>query len=84
MGPLLRLILLAAAIWLAWRIFRALQARRKAEQDAAAKPRLTERQELVECPHCGVHLPRRDAVAVDGVAYCSEGAAERLADKDGD
>ena len=84
MGPLIRLLLLAAAIWFAWRIYLALRDRRKAANDAGERPRLTENQELIECPHCGVHLPRRDAVTVDGLAYCSEGAAERLADRNGD
>jgi uncharacterized protein len=29
-------------------------------------------EEMVQCAHCGVHLPRGDAVAEGGLAYCSD------------
>jgi len=32
---------------------------------------------MVECAHCGVHLPATDAVLADSRVYCSE--AHRLA-----
>lgn len=32
---------------------------------------------MVACAHCGVHLPRGDAVADGALAYCSE--AHRIA-----
>lgn len=28
--------------------------------------------EMVACAHCGVHLPRLDALAVDDLFFCSE------------
>lgn len=34
-------------------------------------------QPMVECAHCGVHLPRRDAVVASNGVYCSE--AHRIA-----
>jgi uncharacterized protein len=44
----------------------------------AARPQVPA--EMVECAHCGLHLPAADAVhGADGTAYCS--AAHRLAAK---
>ncbi|HEX6018811.1 MAG TPA: PP0621 family protein [Burkholderiaceae bacterium] len=63
------LILLAVAIvvWL-------LSARSRAPKS----PRSMRRPEaFVRCAHCGVHLPRNDAVIDRGFAYCSQ--AHRLA-----
>ena len=51
-------------------------------QAPPAKPRRTARgapapQDMVECSHCGVHLPRTEALSADVGNYCSE--AHRLA-----
>lgn len=29
-------------------------------------------EEMVRCAHCGVHLPRREALVADQSLYCSE------------
>ena len=63
-----RLILLAlAVVVLVWLVRRAIAARRR-----GAPPRDPRTGELVRCAHCGVHLPRGEARALDGRDYCSE------------
>jgi uncharacterized protein len=63
-----RLILLAlAVVVLVWLVRRAIAARRP-----EAAPRDAQGGELVRCAHCGVHLPRGEARALDGHDYCSE------------
>jgi uncharacterized protein len=63
-----RLILLAlAVVVLVWLVRRAIAARRP-----GTPPREPRAGELVRCAHCGVHLPRGEARALDGRDYCSE------------
>jgi len=58
------LILLAVAI-VVWLL--------SARSRASRSPRSMRQPEaFVRCAHCGVHLPRNDAVIDRGLAYCSE------------
>jgi uncharacterized protein len=62
-----RLILLALAVLvLVWLLRRALGARGR------AAPRSRGGSELVQCAHCGVHLPRAEARGEGDALYCSE------------
>lgn len=71
MGKLLLILLLLVLV--AWWIARLRAPRPPRRRGAAPRP-----QEIVACAHCGLHLPRADAVAGPGGLYCSE--AHRLAD----
>lgn len=63
-----RLILLALAVLaLVWLLRRALGGR----GGAAPRPRPGSA-ELVQCAHCGVHLPRGEARGAGDALYCSE------------
>ena len=63
-----RLIFIALAVVLVvWLLRRALREPGKGAAEADA--RLA--QELVRCAHCGVHLPRADAVLAETRIYCS-------------
>ncbi|CCN16833.1 putative exported protein [Bordetella bronchiseptica MO211] len=42
--------------------------------DAASQP-------MVRCAHCGVHLPRAEAVLLGGQTWCSSDHARRGADR---
>ena len=44
---------------------------------APRSPRTREPESFVRCAHCGVHLPRADAVIEHDLGYCSE--AHRIA-----
>lgn len=44
---------------------------RKAEQVKNASPASQAPQDMVPCAHCGIHLPRGEAVAGEKGLYCS-------------
>ena len=41
------------------------------------KPRNAEIEPMVRCAHCGVHLPRSEAVLLGGNTWCSSQHAQR-------
>lgn len=54
------------------------QRRRRRDAPPASAPRRPVVQQMVDCAHCGVHLPASDALSgPDGRHYCSP--AHRLA-----
>ncbi|HMO47438.1 MAG TPA: PP0621 family protein [Rubrivivax sp.] len=70
MKYLIVLIVIAVALWVMLR----------GRKTPAARPPAgaADAQAMVQCSHCGVHLPRADCVEDrSGAAYCSE--AHRLA-----
>lgn len=68
------LILGAALVLLLWLLFGGLRrgrggdgaGRRKSAKGDAARA-----EEMVACAHCGLHLPRSEALAARGLHYCS-------------
>jgi len=60
---LIRLIALAAAVWLVWRYV----ARRNTAR--TVEPRID--QKVVACAICGTHVPEADALSDNGESYCS-------------
>jgi uncharacterized protein len=65
MGRLLVLILLVVlAVWLIRRAF--------AKSHPPKSPKSLWEGELVQCAHCGVHLPRGEARPAAGGLYCSD------------
>lgn len=72
-------ILVVAIVLLLWLVF----GRRRGRRDAAAPPRRPPKppkssaEGMVACAHCGVHLPRSEALVDGARLYCS--AAHRLA-----
>lgn len=70
---LLLIVVLVAAWWLVGR-----HRRVQAADDARAKRGARrDAEEMIQCAHCGVHLPRGDAVVDGAHGYCSD--AHRLA-----
>ncbi len=74
MGRLLILALLVGVVawWLFSRVARLRgdatgPGKRAAEQGTPARPT-----DIVPCAHCGVHLPRAEAIADDGDFFCGE------------
>jgi uncharacterized protein len=70
------LVVLVVALVFWWM----LRPRRPAAPPAAQAPRAAEPgkpQAMLQCAHCGVHLPRADALVDARGAFCSE--AHRLA-----
>jgi len=69
----MKYLLLVAVVLVVWWLLRARPARPK-PPDA---PPPADPQAMVRCRHCGLHLPRDEAVAGDDGPYCSD--AHRLA-----
>jgi len=69
---LLRLLMIAAAIWILIYLFRARRASQSNETHNPIK--------IVRCAHCGVHLPINDAVG--GPNYFCSAEHQRLGRKD--
>jgi uncharacterized protein len=59
---------LAVALLLWWVFGRAA---RGAKPPSAKSPGESNAETMVECAHCGLHLPRGDALAARGLHYCS-------------
>ena len=67
MGRLLVLVVIAVlAVWL---LRRALL---RGQPRGEARPPVAEQGDLVECAHCGTHLPLAEARAVGDRLYCSD------------
>ncbi len=66
MGRILFFVLLAVAAYVAWT-----WARRSAPRGGAA-PRVDAPQAMVGCAHCGLHLPRQEALPMGERFYCCE------------
>lgn len=74
MKYLLILLVILAVVWL----MRRGSAPRHGRNEQARPKDARHAQPMVECAHCGVHLPASEAViGVEGRTYCSE--AHRLA-----
>ncbi|QXH94142.1 PP0621 family protein [Pseudomonas ogarae] len=61
--------LIAAAVWF-WRKF-------KSTSSASHAPREQDAPPMVRCAHCGVHLPRDRALALEQQWYCSQAHLEQ-------
>ncbi|HEX9626858.1 MAG TPA: PP0621 family protein [Acidiferrobacterales bacterium] len=71
MGQLIRLLLLALAIWLVIGLLRRLLANVRGARRAAAKPPAVGGVPMLPCAHCGVFVPEDEAVSAHGKVYCS-------------
>ena len=67
---LIRLLIIAAIVWLTLRIFRNWQnkniiAKKKSIKDSQIK-------NMVQCSKCGVHLPEQEALKYNNQFYCCQ------------
>jgi uncharacterized protein len=68
MGQLLRLLIILVGLWLVLRIIKqALTSRSKTP--SRRKPAITN---MVECAHCGLHLPESEALMKENKYFCGE------------
>lgn len=66
----MKLLLLLAILYVAYSVWR--QGRIEEHRSEGQPPRRGGPQEMVQCPVCGVHLPRSEAVrGARGIHYCS-------------
>ncbi len=69
MGRILFFVLLGVALYVGFRMFRS--ARKRGDNAPAPKPGGSS-EPMIRCAHCGLNLPRSEAIAVAGRHYCSE------------
>ncbi|MBA1332444.1 hypothetical protein QQ73_15535 [Candidatus Endoriftia persephone str. Guaymas] len=65
----LRYLLIGAAIWVALLIIRHLWSRHQTQPHSS---RQVKSLEGVQCAHCGLHLPREEALQADDHFFCSQ------------
>lgn len=70
--PLIRILLLALALWIVFRLIKKIIGPEK-----AVRKQPPEFEEMLTCKHCGVHLPRSQAIERAGQHYCSEDHANQ-------
>jgi len=68
MGRILFFLLLAVAIYVAWRAMQ----RRGSDRDASGREGKRTPQAMVSCSTCGLHLPREEALALGDRYFCCE------------
>lgn len=64
---MIKLILLAFGIWVVYRILKSYGSSVRQDQT----PRAEHGEDMVRCAHCGVHLPRSEAIVSRGEFYCT-------------
>jgi len=64
---LIKLILLALAVWVVYRLIKSYG--RRIKQEDEPKPEAGE--DMVRCAHCGVHLPRSESIVSHGESFCT-------------
>jgi uncharacterized protein len=74
----LRYLLLGLALWGLFLIIRHLARQRGKQQVKGSRPKAVD---SVQCAHCGLHLPREEALQRGGTYYCSQAHLE-AANKD--
>jgi uncharacterized protein len=65
---LIKLILLALAAWVVYRLVK--NYGRGIQQEDAPKHKTSE--DMVRCAHCGVHLPRSESIVSHGESFCTD------------
>jgi uncharacterized protein len=73
---MLKILLLAIIVWLLFQIIKRYS--RSLQSRNAAKKR-TEEAVMVQCRHCGLHVPKEDSVTSQGQYFCSEEHREQSA-----
>lgn len=69
MGRIVFFVLLALALYVAYRLWRAGQCRDDAGRDERSPPSA---EPMVRCEHCGLNVPQSEALADGGRWFCSE------------
>ncbi|MDO9064723.1 MAG: PP0621 family protein [Sulfuricella sp.] len=64
---LIKLILLALAAWVVYRLVKS-YGRRAKREDA---PKNETGEDMVRCAHCGVHLPKSESTVSRGEFFCT-------------
>jgi uncharacterized protein len=66
---LIRLIIFGLIFWLLYRMVQRLLNKPRPQQQSR---RVAPSTDMVRCAHCGIHIPKSEALQRDGLDYCSE------------
>lgn len=71
MGRILFFVVIAAALYFGWRVWRVKQIQENSQKDRAPHPiTKTPDHKMVQCDHCGLYLDEAEAIHKDGHYYC--------------
>lgn len=65
---IIRLVVFILVFWAGWRLWKIWQD----QQALPNQPKQTDHESMVRCAHCGVHLPKSQALTQGDEYYCSE------------
>ena len=65
----MKYLLVVLVLVVAWHVWRR---GRLSDAQPPAKKTLAAPETMVNCQHCGVHLPQSDAISYQGQHYCSQ------------
>jgi len=68
----MKLLVVIVALAVLWLLLRGLVRRAKGEGQPPHKPPPATPQAMLACAHCGVHLPRDEALPGRGGVFCGE------------
>jgi uncharacterized protein len=68
----MKLLIVIVALVVLWLLLRGLVRRVGGEGQTPRKPPPAAPQEMLACAHCGVHLPRDEALPGRGGVFCGE------------
>lgn len=74
MGRILFFVLLAIAVYVLWK---SLRRQSSAGDSAVRRTDASPAQAMVSCAHCGLHVPRSDALPAGDRFYCCEEHRQR-------
>jgi len=66
---MVKILLLAIVVWLLFLIIRRYN---RSLQSGSASSKTAASAVMVQCRHCGLHIPKEDSIAVEGQFYCCE------------
>lgn len=75
---LIRIIVIALIVWLVYRMVQRMLAKPVTKKTAPTQVGT----DMVRCAHCGIHIPKGEALRRDGRDYCSEAHREAGPEKE--
>ena len=69
---LIRLLIIAALIYLAWRVVKNLLSQASGRDNSSPDSSSQDAQAMLKCTQCGVHVPAPEAFTHNGRHFCSQ------------
>lgn len=69
---LIRLLIIAALIYLAWRVVKNLLSQANSRDNSSPDSSSRDAQAMLKCAQCGVHVPAPEAFTHNGLHFCCQ------------